>query len=206
MGTTFIIIALTIVVSLLAFNDNNLFKKLQLNPYLVIQRNQWHRVITHGFIHADSIHLLVNMIVLFSFGRSVENQFDILAKNHQIINSATLHMIILYFAGMIIASSTTIFKHKNNYQYNSVGASGAVSAVVFAAIFFSPKNTILIMGIIPIPAILFGILYLIYSQYKSRKGNDNVNHDAHFLGAVFGFIYPVIIDPSLLKYFLNSVF
>ncbi|MFP4018189.1 MAG: rhomboid family intramembrane serine protease [Bacteroidales bacterium] len=206
MGTTFIIIALTIVVSLLAFNDNNLFKKLQLNPYLVIQRNQWHRVITHGFIHADSIHLLVNMIVLFSFGRSVENQFDILAKNHQIINSATLHMIILYFAGMIIASSTTIFKHKNNYQYNSVGASGAVSAVVFAAIFFSPKNTILIMGIIPIPAILFGILYLIYSQYKSRKGNDNVNHDAHFLGAVFGFIYPVIIDPSLLNYFLNSVF
>ncbi|MFW6095238.1 MAG: rhomboid family intramembrane serine protease, partial [Bacteroidota bacterium] len=201
-----IIIALTIVVSLLAFNDNNLFKKLQLNPYLVIQRNQWHRVITHGFIHADSIHLLVNMIVLFSFGRSVENQFDILAKNHQIINSATLHMIILYFAGMIIASSTTIFKHKNNYQYNSVGASGAVSAVVFAAIFFSPKNTILIMGIIPIPAILFGILYLIYSQYKSRKGNDNVNHDAHFLGAVFGFIYPVIIDPSLLNYFLNSVF
>ncbi|MFW5978654.1 MAG: rhomboid family intramembrane serine protease [Bacteroidia bacterium] len=206
MGTTFIIIALTIVVSLLAFNDNNLFKKLQLNPYLVIHRNQWHRVITHGFIHADSIHLLVNMIVLFSFGRSVENQFDILAKNHQIINSATLHMIILYFAGMIIASSTTIFKHKNNYQYNSVGASGAVSAVVFAAIFFSPKNTILIMGIIPIPAILFGILYLIYSQYKSRKGNDNVNHDAHFLGAVFGFIYPVIIDPSLLNYFLNSVF
>lgn len=206
MGTTFIIIALTIVVSLLAFNDNNLFKKLQLNPYLVMHRNQWQRVITHGFIHADSIHLLVNMIVLFSFGRSVENQFDILAKNHQIINSATLHMIILYFAGMIIASSTTIFKHKNNYQYNSVGASGAVSAVVFAAIFFSPKNTILIMGIIPIPAILFGILYLIYSQYKSRKGNDNVNHDAHFLGAVFGFIYPVIIDPSLLNYFLNSVF
>lgn len=171
-----------------------------------MRKNQWHRIITHGFIHADSIHLLVNMIVLFSFGRSVENQFDILAKNHQAISSATLHMLILYFVGMIIASSTTIFKHKNNYQYNSVGASGAVSAVVFAAIFFSPKNTILIMGIIPIPAILFGILYLIYSQYKSRKGNDNVNHDAHFIGAVFGFIYPVIIDPSLLKYFINTLF
>ncbi|MFO8234315.1 MAG: rhomboid family intramembrane serine protease [Bacteroidales bacterium] len=205
MTTTFIIIGITILISILAFNDNNLFEKLQLNPYNVINRNQWYRIITHGFTHADSIHLIVNMIVLFSFGRSVENQFDILAHKG-ILHSATLHMLIIYFAGMIIATSTTLIKHRNNSNYNSVGASGAVSAVVFAAIFFSPKSTILIMGVLPLPAILFGILYLFYSQYKSRKGNDNVNHDAHFIGAVFGFIYPLLIDPSLFKYFINQLF
>ncbi len=205
MNTTFIIIGITVVISLMAFNNKSLFEKLQLNPYLTYHKNQWHRMVTHGFIHADYIHLFVNMIVLFSFGYSVGNQFDILA--HQgMVSSADLHVFILYFLGMIMATSTTLFKHKDNYYYNSVGASGAVSAVVFASIFFSPKSTILIMGILPIPAIVFGILYLLYSQYKGRKGNDNVNHDAHFIGAVFGFIYPIIIEPSLFKYFINHLF
>ena len=205
MYITFILIGITVVISLMAFNNKNLFDNLQLNPYQVVHKNQWYRAITHGFIHADYMHLIINMIVLFSFGYSVENQFDILAHKGG-ISSAAVHLLILYFLGMVIATSTTIYKHKDNFYYNSVGASGAVSAVVFTSIFFSPKSTILIMGIIPIPAFVFGILYLFYSQYKSRKGNDNVNHDAHFIGAVFGFIYPIIVEPSLWKYFINHVF
>ena len=189
----------------MAFNNRALFEKLQLNPYQIYHQNQWYRVVTHAFLHADYMHLIINMIVLLSFGLSVENQFDILAHKG-LISSAALHLLLLYFIGMVVATSTTIIKHKDNYNYNSIGASGAVSAVVFASIFFSPKNTILIMGILPIPAILFGIIYLLYTQYKSRKGNDNVNHDAHFIGAVFGFIYPIIIEPSLFSYFINHLF
>jgi membrane associated rhomboid family serine protease len=205
MTVTIIIIIVTAGISLLAFNNKDLFEKFQLNPYLVYHKNQWYRLITHAFLHADYIHLIVNMIVLFSFGYSVENQFDIMAHRGAVSSAAT-HLLILYFLGMIIATSTTIIKHKDNYNYNSIGASGAVSAVVFASIFFSPKSTILVMGILPIPAILFGVLYLIYSQYKSRRGNDNVNHDAHFIGAVFGFIYPIIVEPSLFNYFINQLF
>jgi membrane associated rhomboid family serine protease len=205
MPVTLALIAITVTISLWGFYEKSLFEKLQLNPYSIYHRNQWYRVITHGFLHADYIHLLVNMIVLFSFGYSVENQFDILANQGE-LGSATTHMLILYFMGMVIATSTTIFKQKDNYSYNSIGASGAVSAVVFASIFFSPKSTILIMGLIPIPAFVFGILYLFYSQYKSRKDNDNVNHDAHFIGAVFGFIYPIIVKPSLFNYFIHQLF
>lgn len=200
-----IIIAITAAISILAFQNEKLFERLQLNPYLIYHKNQFHRIVTHGFLHADWIHLLINMIVLFSFGSAVENRFDILESKGTISNS-TLHFLILYFIGMMISTFSTIRKYKNNYNYNAIGASGAVSAVVFAFIFFSPKNTLLLMGFIPIPAIVFGVLYLIYSQYMRKKSGGNVNHDAHFIGAVFGFIYPVLLDPSLVRYFFNQIF
>ncbi|MFP4620362.1 MAG: rhomboid family intramembrane serine protease [Bacteroidales bacterium] len=200
-----IIIAITAAVSILAFRNENLFERLQLNPYLIHHRNQYHRLITHGFLHADWIHLLVNMIVLFSFGSAVENRFDIL-ESKGMINNAPLHFLILYFIGMMISTFSTIKKYKNNYNYNAIGASGAVSAVVFAFIFFSPRNTLLLMGIIPIPAIVFGVLYLIYSQYMRKKSGGTVNHDAHFIGAVFGFIYPILLEPTLVRYFFNQIF
>jgi len=200
-----IIIAITVGISILAFRNEKLFDRLQLNPYLVHHRNQLHRIVTHGFLHADWIHLLVNMIVLFSFGTAVENRLDILESKGMIGNS-TLHFLILYFIGMMISTVSTIRKYKDNYNYNAIGASGAVSAVVFAFIFFSPTNTLLFMGFIPIPAIIFGVLYLIYSQYMRRKSGGNVNHDAHFIGAVFGFIYPILLEPSLVRYFISQIF
>jgi membrane associated rhomboid family serine protease len=200
-----IIIAVTVGISILAFRNERLFDRLQLNPYLVNHRNQLHRIVTHGFLHADWIHLLVNMIVLFSFGSAVENRLDILESKGMIGNS-TFHFLILYFIGMMISTVSTIRKYKDNYNYNAIGASGAVSAVVFAFIFFSPTNTLLLMGIIPIPAIIFGVLYLIYSQYMRRKSGGNVNHDAHFIGAVFGFIYPILLEPSLVRYFISQIF
>lgn len=200
-----IIIAVTVAISILAFRSENLFERLQLNPYLVHHKSQLHRIITHGFLHADWIHLFVNMIVLYSFGSAVENRFDIL-ESKGMISNATLHFLILYFIGMMISTSSTIKKYKDNYNYNAIGASGAVSAVVFAFIFFSPVNTLLLMGIIPIPAIIFGVLYLVYSQYMRKKSGGNVNHDAHFIGAVFGFIYPILLEPSLVKYFFSQIF
>ncbi|MGM0498305.1 MAG: rhomboid family intramembrane serine protease [Bacteroidota bacterium] len=202
---TIIIILVTGAISLWAFSNNSIMNKFQLNPYQVYHENQWYRLLTHGFLHGDWIHLLVNMFVFFSFGTAIENQFEILSDKGMISNNI-LHFFILYFGGMIIATLSTVLKNKNNPDYNSIGASGAVSAVVFTYIFFSPTNSLLLMGIVPIPAILFGVLYLIYSQYMSRRSGGNVNHDAHFYGAVFGFVYPILLKPDLLDSFIKQLF
>lgn len=199
-----IVIAITALVSIIAFNQRELMQKLLLSPYLIIHRKEWHRIITHAFVHADYMHLFINMIVLFSFGVAVESIFEQLSDNG-FIRSAAFHFFTLYFGGGIISCLTTLKKHKDNYYYHAVGASGAVSAVVFTSIFFRPLDKLYIMGILPIPAIVFGIGYLIYSHYMSKKSSDNINHDAHFVGAVFGFLYPLLIDPSLIKIFLNGL-
>lgn len=201
---TIIIIIATAIVSLLAFNNSAIMNKLLLSPYQVVHRNEWHRVITHAFVHGDYVHLIVNMIVLLSFGLNVERLFNELLRL-EIIGSVTFHFLTLYFGGVIVSCLTTLRKHKHNYYYQGVGASGAVSAIVFTSIFFRPLDKLYIMGILPVPAIAFGVGYLIYSHYMSRKGGDNINHDAHFVGAVFGFIYPILIDPKLFRVFLNGL-
>ncbi|MDY0198152.1 MAG: rhomboid family intramembrane serine protease [Tenuifilaceae bacterium] len=201
---TITIIVITAIISIMSFNNRTLMVKLQFNPYSTYHQKQWYRLITHAFVHADYMHLFINMIVLLSFGTAVERMFGEL-KGLGLISSPTLHFVILYVGGTIIASLTTLKKQKDNYYYNSVGASGAVSAIVFTSIFFQPLSNLYLMGIIPIPAIVFGVAYLIYSHYMSRKSIDNINHDAHFVGAVFGFFYPLLIDPKLFKIFLNQL-
>ncbi|SRR6056297_7698 len=203
---TLAIIIITALVSIAAFNNQTLMYRLNLNPYMVVHRNQWYRVLSHGFVHADWIHLFVNMFVLFSFGRAVERYFQV-AEYEGFLTNPILHFLLIYFLGMFISTVVTVGKHKDNYQYNAVGASGAVSAIVFASIFFNPTSTLLLFAVIPMPAFVFGILFLAYSQYMQRRGGDNVNHNAHFIGAVFGFIYPLLINPEMIKiYFLNQLF
>jgi membrane associated rhomboid family serine protease len=202
---TYLLIALTSIISILAFNNRTLFGKLQLNPYSVFHKKEWFRVLSHGFLHADWIHLFINMFVLYSFGQSVENIFEQLAVEG-IIKSPVLSFVILYFGGMIFATVTSIKNHKDDYWYNSVGASGAVSAIIFTHIFFYPLRAIELYAIIPIPGIILGVAYLVYSQYMSKRGKDNVNHDAHFIGAVFGFLFPILLEPKLINVFLNQLF
>lgn len=201
---TYIIIAITAIVSFAAFGKSILFQRLLLNPYIVFKRNEWYRLISHAFVHANFLHLFVNMIVLLSFGRNVES----ILQQLQSIGSIGMHQahfLILYLGAAIVSSLTTLRKHKNDPYYQSVGASGAVSAIVFFSIFFSPLEKLYLMAIIPIPGIVFAIAYLFYSNYMSRKGGDNINHDAHFVGAVFGFIYPILIDPKLFFFFLKQL-
>ncbi|MFP4059235.1 MAG: rhomboid family intramembrane serine protease [Bacteroidales bacterium] len=200
---TLIIVILTSAISIWAFSNETVFTKLQLNPYQTFHRKEWYRLLTHGFLHADWIHLIVNMLVLFSFGTAVEQYFDQL-EGGGYLKFPILWFISLYVIGIIISSVLSVAKHKDNPYYNSVGASGAVSAIVFTSIFFAPIQKILFYAVIPIPGILFGVLYLIYSQYMSKKGSDNINHDAHFVGAVFGFIYPLFIDLSLINHFIDQ--
>ena len=200
-----LLIAITSIISIIAFNRRDIFEKLQLNPYAVYHKKEWYRIISHGFIHADWVHLFINMFVLFSFGSAVENIFKQLAAEG-IIKSPVLSFVILYFASMVLATVTSIKNHKDDYMYNSVGASGAVSAVVFTSIFFQPLAKLYFYAVIPIPGIVFGVLYLVYSQYMSKRNNDNINHDAHFIGAVFGFLFPLILEPKLINVFLGQLF
>lgn len=197
------IIIITSIISILSFSRPGIFSKLQFNPYLVYHRREYHRLFTHAFLHADWMHLIINMFVLFSFGTSVENYFEQLS-GAGIVKHPNLSYLLLYAGSIIFATTTTLLKHKDNSLYNSVGASGAVSAIVFTSIFFAPLNKIFLY-FIPLPGILAAVLYLVYSHYMSRRNKGNINHDAHFLGAIFGFLFPVFIDPDLTKLFLQQL-
>jgi membrane associated rhomboid family serine protease len=191
-------------VSVAAFSHRELFAKLLFNPYQVYHRKEWYRLVTHGVLHADWMHLIVNMLVLFSFGIHVEHHFAWVAEAGR-IKLPALWYVAFYLLALVISSLTTLRKHKEDVSYNSVGASGAVSAVLFCNIFFEPHSTLLFMGVIPVKAYLFGPLYLIYSYYSARKNSGNINHDAHLLGAVFGFCFPLLIDIRLFEYFISQL-
>lgn len=204
--TTIFIVLITVLISYGAFQRYDIFEKLLLSPYRTFHRHQWYRLITHGFVHADWAHLIINMLVLFSFGRSVENIFAQL-EGYGLVGNGKIMFLVLYLSGLVVASLSSLFKHKDNPEYRSVGASGAVAAVVFTHIFFQPWNKLYFWAVLPIPGIVFGLLYLGYSQYMSRKpGHDNINHDAHFYGAVYGLVFPLLLDFNLINTFLGQLF
>lgn len=200
---TIIIIIVTLIITVIAFYSDEVMSKMMLNPYQVYHKKEWYRMITHGFLHADWTHLIINMIVLYSFGSNVEAWFGKL-KMAGYIDSVAITYSLLYFGGIIIASMITLFRHRNNRWYNSVGASGAVSAIIFTSIFFNPLDKLYFFAVIPIPGIVFAVLYLVYSSYMSRRSKDNINHDAHLLGAVYGFTFPLLIDFDLISHFLQG--
>ena len=192
----YFIIGITVVVSLLCFNRRDLVNRLSFNAYAVVRRNEWYRIITHGFVHADMTHLFVNMFTCWSFGSYMEALFSS-------IGFGSWAFLGLYFGGMIVASIYDLVKHYNNPYYQSIGASGAVAAILFSSILFNPWGSILLFAIIPVPGIVFGVLYLLYCQYMAKRSTDNINHNAHFYGAIFGFLFPVFLQPSLIAYFFK---
>ena len=198
---TLILIAITVAVSFAGFKSPKLMTELQFNASKIYYKKQYYRLITHAFIHANWEHLFVNMIVLFSFGTAIEKEFTERFGNNHIT-----YFFLLYFGGILVSNLYAIVKYRNNYLYNAVGASGAVSAVLFTSIFFGPWNNIYFFGILPIPGIVFAVLYLVYGYQMSNKHKDNVAHDAHILGSVFGFIFPILIDPQLFGIFINKLF
>lgn len=198
---TYIIIAVTGLVSYLAFQNHDLMDKLQFNAAKVVHQKQYYRLVSHAFIHANWSHLIVNMFVLYFFGRGIEQYFD-----YYFGNRATAYFLLLYFGGILASNLWSLIKHQNNYYYNAVGASGAVSALLFAFIFFNPWEKLYFFGILPIPGILFAVGYLFYSYQMSKKSTDNVAHDAHILGAIFGFIFPILLKPQLFTQFIDQLF
>jgi membrane associated rhomboid family serine protease len=200
MGITEILTGLTCLVSIVAFYNRDIMYRLIFNPYMISERGQWYRFFTSGFIHADWIHLIVNMIVLWSFGRVVEMYYSLYFED-----KGTYYFVLLYLGGLLISITPSYKKHKHNAGYNALGASGAVSAVLFAAILFQPMQKVYLYGIIGLPGIFLGIAYLMYSYYMDKKGGDFVNHDAHFWGAVFGVLFTIMMKPSIGLHFLDQL-
>lgn len=195
---TYVILIVTVIVSIACFNNYSLFNKLSCNPYRMVHSREWYRIISHGFVHADWTHLIVNMFTFLSFGLYVENQFFAWGFGSS-------SFLILYFGGMVAASVYDVWKYRNNQYYSSIGASGAVSSVLFTAIFLHPWDKIYFFAIVPIPSIVFGFIYLLYCQYMAKRDGDNINHNAHFYGAVFGLIFPVLLEPRLLQMFIQQL-
>jgi membrane associated rhomboid family serine protease len=196
-----IIIIITGITSFLAFSNQGLLDGLIFWPYRIWRNNEWYRLISCSFIHADMQHLLFNMLTFFFFGPYIENAFTIIFGS-----AGTILFITMYFGAVATADIYNLFKSRNDYAYRSLGASGGVSAIIFSYILFNPLGQIYLFFIpIGIPAALFGVLYLIYCAYSAKQGRDNIGHIAHFTGSVFGFIFPILFQPTLFKDFIYKL-
>lgn len=191
------IIILTCLVSITSFSRHNSIDELSMWPYMVKEKNQYYRFITSGFVHADYMHLAFNMITLFFFGRYIESMF-------QQLFGGKLYFLLFYVIALIVSDIPCYIKNRNNPGYRSIGASGAVSAVLFAFILVQPWTKIYIF-FLPLPAIIYGVLFLGYSAYMAKRGGDGINHDAHFWGAVVGVVFPLVLKPELAGYFLQQL-
>lgn len=194
------IVIITVIISLLAFNSREWMSRLIFNPYMVTEHRQWWRFFTSGFIHADWIHLGVNMLVLWSFGNAVEDYYAMVFEEKWYF-----YYGILYLGSLLISITPSYKRNMHNAGYNALGASGAVAAILFAAILFNPLGKVYLYGVIGLPGIVLGIAYLAYSFYMDKRGGDNINHDAHFWGAVFGFVFTIALKPSLFLYFIDRL-
>jgi membrane associated rhomboid family serine protease len=197
---TIVIIAITTVISLATMQKPRLLNSLMMNPYAITARGQYYRLITSGFIHRDHMHLILNMFSFYFFGRQLEYIF------REIFGSlGSVHFLAIYLLGIVVSDIPTILKHRKNEGYNSLGASGAVSAVVFACILFLPLQDICLYGVLCFPGVVLGLAYLAYSFYSSKKSKDGINHDAHLYGALFGMVYCLIVYPHALTIFLEQM-
>lgn len=200
MDVTIVIIVITVIISIMAWNNYGLMDRWILNPYQVSHRGQYYRLLTSGFLHADWGHLLFNMLSLYFFGSFIEQVFTMLFGA-----SGPVVLIGFYLVAILVSDIPSFLKHRNNPGYNSLGASGGVSAIIFATIIVSPLNEICLYFAFCIPGFIFGMLYLAYSYYESRRGASNVNHDAHFYGALFGVLFMVVAYRDALPRFFEQV-
>lgn len=194
---TFSIIAFTVIISFVAFNNADTKYKLLFYPYGMTAPNEYYRFVSYGFIHADYIHLFFNMFTLYSFGRLAETS---------LFNKS--QYIIFYISALVASTIFDFIKNRSNSRYAALGASGAVSAVVFSTIIFNPwERNIVLFGIpaLALPNIVFAGLYLVYCAYMAKRGGDNIGHNAHMWGSIYGFVFTGIIHPDLLVNFFYQL-
>lgn len=196
MPITLIIIVVTCVVSFMAFKNRRLLDDLMLWPPAISKKHEYHRLVTYGLVHADFGHLLFNMVTLFFFGRIMENFFS--------ARLGPFGFVLFYIGGLVVSILPSYLKNRDNLQYRSLGASGAVSAVLFAFILLAPWQLIIVL-VVPLPAIVYAVAYTAYSIYMDRRGGGYVNHSAHLWGGAYGVVVTVLVEPRVLPYFLNAL-
>lgn len=187
------IIIITTITSLIAFSNQKIFDAFIFKPSLVYRNGEWYRFFTCGLIHSDYAHLIFNMLALYFFGKNVEIIFT------GLLGKAGLAVyLILYISALALSILPTYHKHKTSYNYGSLGASGAVSAVVFAGLALVPTEGIYMYYIpIPIPGFIFAPLYLLLSFGLQKRGRDNINHSAHIWGSIYGAAFVIILSISI---------
>jgi membrane associated rhomboid family serine protease len=208
LSITIIIIIITSVISFLAFSNKDLMSKLIFSPPDVYRRNQWYRFFSNGLIHADMGHLIFNMYAFYLFGAFVEGGFQYVFGS-----AGSLLYLIMYVSALAVCLIPSYNRNKDNYYYKSLGASGAVSAVIFAAILMNPVTGIGLVFIpkLSIPGFVFGPLYLIITAYLDKRGGGNINHSAHLWGALYGIVFLIAMSFALntqynpLSSFVNAV-
>ena len=199
---TLLLILVTSAVSILCFMGMLNPRALVFNAYDVWHRKQWHRMLSYGLVHGGWGHLFFNMLTLYFFGRVVEQYFQAAFG----ARAGVILYVVLYVTAIAVSTVGDLVKYRNNINYNAVGASGAVSAVLFASILFEPKMGIFIYLIpIPVPGYVFAPLYLLYCWYMARRNLDNIGHTAHFWGAVYGLAFPLICRPDIFQHFLAQL-
>ena len=195
---TLAIILITSLISISGFSQGKIIDELIFWPPAINKKHQYYRFITCGLIHADYMHLIFNMVTLYFFGTIMEAHYQ------GELGLQKWYYLALYIGALIVSNIPTYIKHRNDENYRSLGASGAVSAVLFAFILLSPWQRIYVI-VFPVPAIIYGGVFLFYSAYMSRKGGDHVNHDAHFYGALFGILFTIVVRPDVVNVFLNEL-
>jgi membrane associated rhomboid family serine protease len=195
LSITLILVIITSLISLGGFNNQKVIDDLIFYPPAISRRGQFYRFLTCGLIHADWGHLIFNMLALYLFGKEVEKGFvELFGTTGRYV------YLLMYVSALVISLLPTYFKHKDSYHYKSLGASGAVSAVIFAGLMLAPETEVYIFFIpIPIPGFIFAPLYLIISALMDRRGRDNINHSAHIWGAIYGLAF-VIVAGRLVEY------
>ena len=198
---TLIIVILTSVISVACFNNKALFNALKHFPYVEGRKREYYRWLTSGFVHGDIVHLFVNMFVLYQFGVAIEDYFI----SYFGITGGSVLYVLTYLLIIIMADIRTYYKHIDNPQFASVGASGGVSGILFIYILIHPWSMLGLYAIIPVPAIIFGGLYLWYSTWAAKNQQGNIDHDAHFYGAVAGVLIAIVTRPAIFSEFIHSL-
>lgn len=199
---TTIIILITVGVSLLCFNGTLDIRRWMFNAYQVWHKGHWHRMLSYGLVHSGWGHLIFNMLTLYFFGPVVEHYFTAAFG----ASTGAKLFAIFYVSAIAVSTTGDLIKYKDNSSYNAICASGAVSAILFASILFEPKMGIYIFMIpIPVPGYVFAPLYLLYCWFMAKRNMDNIGHTAHFWGAVYGLVFPLLCKPAIFTHFLAQL-
>lgn len=213
LSITLIITIITVGISMLGFSNPEQVRKFLMNPYEVAHHKSYHRLLTHGFLHADYMHLFFNMFVFYQFGEMVELVFTDVDAFAQVIGvslwwgktTGQVMYVLLYIGAILAGALPSLLKHRNNPEYNSLGASGAVSAILIVFILMFPMAQLALFFVIPMPAFVAGILFFAYESYMNKRGRTGIAHDAHLYGAVFGIAFLTIVQPEIWMRFIAQL-